>query len=276
METPVGTGPYKFVKWNKGENVVLVRNDDYWGEKAKTKNVVFRIIADNSARVLALNNGEVDMIDGIDATVVDKIKEGGNKLYEAARHERQLHGVQHHDRHVQERRGPQGRRRRPSTSRSSCRASTRATPRRPPRSCRPSCPASTRPSSRWPTIAEAAKAGLAEGRHQEGPHDHLLEPASVQRRHRRGARGRHPGLPAEGRRRGARSTPSTGPPTRTRSRRGDYDIAFYGWIGDNGDPDNFLNLLADKDPNLNIARWQDPTYMADDQGGACHAQRCRA
>lgn len=42
---------------------------------------------------------------------------------------------------------------------------------------------------------------------------------------------------------------------------GDYDVAFYGWIGDNGDPDNFLNLLADKDPNLNIARWQDPTYI---------------
>ena len=84
MENPVGTGPYKFVKWNKGENVVLVRNDDYWGEKAKIKNVIFRIIPDNSARVLALNNGEVDMIDGIDATVVDKITQGGNKLFEAA------------------------------------------------------------------------------------------------------------------------------------------------------------------------------------------------
>jgi len=38
---------------------------------------------------------------------------------------------------------------------------------------------------------------------------------------------------------------------------GDYDIAFYGWIGDNGDPDNFLNLLSDSDPSMNIARWQD-------------------
>jgi peptide/nickel transport system substrate-binding protein len=84
MEAPVGTGPYKFVKWNKGENVVLVRNDEYWGEKAKTKNVVFRFIADNSARVLALNNGEADMIDGIDATVVDKVTSGGDKLFEAA------------------------------------------------------------------------------------------------------------------------------------------------------------------------------------------------
>ena len=43
---------------------------------------------------------------------------------------------------------------------------------------------------------------------------------------------------------------------------GDYDIAFYGWIGDNGDPDNFLNLLSDSDPSMNIARWQDPTYIA--------------
>ena len=42
---------------------------------------------------------------------------------------------------------------------------------------------------------------------------------------------------------------------------GDYDIAYYGWIGDNGDPDNFMNLLADKDPNLNIARFDDPVYQ---------------
>ena len=47
---------------------------------------------------------------------------------------------------------------------------------------------------------------------------------------------------------------------KTKVKAGDYDIAFYGWIGDNGDPDNFLNLLADPDPSMNIARWQDPAY----------------
>lgn len=77
-ESPVGTGPYKFVRWDKDQAVVLVRNDEYWGEKAKTKNVIFRIIKDNSARVVALNNGEVDMIDGIDATVVKQITDAGN------------------------------------------------------------------------------------------------------------------------------------------------------------------------------------------------------
>ena len=37
MDNPVGTGPYKFVKWTKGENVQLVRNDDYWGERPRPR-----------------------------------------------------------------------------------------------------------------------------------------------------------------------------------------------------------------------------------------------
>ena len=82
-QTPVGTGPYKFVSWAKDENIVLVRNDEYWGEKALTKNVIFKFIKDNSARVVALNNGEADMIDGIDATVVDQITGAGNKVFQA-------------------------------------------------------------------------------------------------------------------------------------------------------------------------------------------------
>jgi peptide/nickel transport system substrate-binding protein len=43
---------------------------------------------------------------------------------------------------------------------------------------------------------------------------------------------------------------------------GDYDICFYGWIGDNGDPDNFMNLMADSDPSMNVARWDYADYKA--------------
>ncbi len=82
-EAPVGTGPYKFVSWAKDENIVLERNEDYWGTKALTKNVIFKFIKDNSARVVALNNGEADMIDGIDATVVDQITGAGNEIFKA-------------------------------------------------------------------------------------------------------------------------------------------------------------------------------------------------
>src|SRR5699024_1465788 len=76
-EAPCGTGPYKFVRWDKNEAVVLERNEEYWGEKGVSKEIVFRIITDNSARVVALTNGEVDIIDGIDANVVDQITAAG-------------------------------------------------------------------------------------------------------------------------------------------------------------------------------------------------------
>ena len=79
----VGTGPYVFKSWTKSQNVVLERNEDYWGEKAKTKNIIFKFIADNSARVVALSTGEADIIDGIDATVVEQIKNDGGQIFEA-------------------------------------------------------------------------------------------------------------------------------------------------------------------------------------------------
>lgn len=84
LEQPVGSGPYKFVSWSKGENVVLEANEDYWDKEnaPKTKNVVFRFIAENSSRVTALTNGEVDIIDGIDASVVDTITGGGCELFD--------------------------------------------------------------------------------------------------------------------------------------------------------------------------------------------------
>lgn len=83
-ENPIGSGPYKFVSWNKGENVVLEANEDYWDadHMPQTKNVIFRFIAENSSRVTALNNGEVDIIDGIDASVVPTITDAGNELFE--------------------------------------------------------------------------------------------------------------------------------------------------------------------------------------------------
>ena len=48
----------------------------------QTKNVIFRFIAENSSRVTALNNGEVDIIDGIDASVVPTITDAGNELFD--------------------------------------------------------------------------------------------------------------------------------------------------------------------------------------------------
>jgi len=61
---PVGTGPFKFVEWVKDDRIVLERNPDYWGEKAKVDKVIIKTIPDNSARFLALKTGEIMGMDG--------------------------------------------------------------------------------------------------------------------------------------------------------------------------------------------------------------------
>ena len=57
---PVGTGPFKFKTWAKGDRVELVRNDAYWGEKPKLAAVTFRFIADPTAATAAMLAGDVD------------------------------------------------------------------------------------------------------------------------------------------------------------------------------------------------------------------------
>lgn len=61
----IGTGPFKFVSWSPDDNVVVARNDDYWGEKAAWDKVTFRVFKNPSARVAAMLSGDVDMIESI-------------------------------------------------------------------------------------------------------------------------------------------------------------------------------------------------------------------
>ena len=60
--SPVGTGPFKFKEWKTNDHITLVRNEDYWGQKAYLDQVVFRVIPEEGARTLALKTGEVDFI----------------------------------------------------------------------------------------------------------------------------------------------------------------------------------------------------------------------
>ena len=59
---PVGTGPFKFVEYRPYDHIEVVRNDDYWGEKARLDRILFRFLPDATTRVLALLAGEVDLI----------------------------------------------------------------------------------------------------------------------------------------------------------------------------------------------------------------------
>ena len=57
---PVGTGPFRFVEYLAKERIVVERNPDYWGEKAKVPRITFRFFPDANVRRLALDNGEID------------------------------------------------------------------------------------------------------------------------------------------------------------------------------------------------------------------------
>lgn len=59
-ENPVGTGPFKFSKWNKGSSIEIVRNDEYWGDKVALASATFRIIPDAAAATNAMLAGDVD------------------------------------------------------------------------------------------------------------------------------------------------------------------------------------------------------------------------
>ena len=72
---PVGSGPYKLEKWTSGTEIRLVRNEDYWGDKAITKNVVFKVIPEAANRVIELETGEADVIYEVAGTDVDRVNE---------------------------------------------------------------------------------------------------------------------------------------------------------------------------------------------------------
>lgn len=63
FQHPTGTGAWKFESWAVGNRLVLVRNKDYWGKKAQLDRLIFRPIANNAARLQALQTGEVNGYD---------------------------------------------------------------------------------------------------------------------------------------------------------------------------------------------------------------------
>lgn len=58
-----GTGPFKVVSWERDQEIVVERFDDYFGTPAKLQTVVYSVIPEAASRVIALETGEVDVID---------------------------------------------------------------------------------------------------------------------------------------------------------------------------------------------------------------------
>ncbi len=61
----IGTGPFRFVRYAKGDRIELTRNDSYWGSKPAWDKVIFRVIASDPSRVAALLAGDVRAVESV-------------------------------------------------------------------------------------------------------------------------------------------------------------------------------------------------------------------
>jgi peptide/nickel transport system substrate-binding protein len=57
----IGTGPFRFVTWSRGEQLVVERNDSYWGPKPAWQRVIFRPVPNPTVRINALLSGDLDV-----------------------------------------------------------------------------------------------------------------------------------------------------------------------------------------------------------------------
>lgn len=259
-ENPVGTGAYKFVSWTKSQNIVLEANEEYWDKDSapKTKNLIFKFITENASRVTALNNGEADICVGIDDTVVKTITDAGNKLFDedgmninymafnttsatfkSKEARKAFAKAVNLDEMVKALYGDY--------------ASVATTVM--PLWMAPYAK-SVKPVS---YDKEAAKAELAAAGVKTVK---CLTYTSTRPYNGKGGQALAEAIKGYLSEVGVDVQIDSYDWTtyKTKVQTEAYDICFYGWVGDNGDPDNFMNLLSDPNPAMNVARFNNAAY----------------
>jgi peptide/nickel transport system substrate-binding protein len=74
----IGTGPYRWVRFVPNQEIVLERNDKYWGGAEPWAKVVIRFIGNDSARVAALLSNEVDVIDAVPGNLYARVRDSAS------------------------------------------------------------------------------------------------------------------------------------------------------------------------------------------------------
>ncbi len=73
-KAPVGAGPYKFVSFTPGVELVLEAFDQYWRKTPSVKRLVFRVISDEATRLAALKRGEVDIVYSVRGELAEELQ----------------------------------------------------------------------------------------------------------------------------------------------------------------------------------------------------------
>src|SRR5207344_451878 len=70
----IGTGPYKLVRYAKGDRIELARNDAWWGGKTPWTKVTLRLLPQDASRVAALLSGDIQVIENVPTTDAAQLK----------------------------------------------------------------------------------------------------------------------------------------------------------------------------------------------------------
>jgi len=70
----IGTGPFRLVSHASGDRIVVERNNQYWGPKPQWAGVTYRMITNDAARTAALLSGDVDIIDQISTSDLERLR----------------------------------------------------------------------------------------------------------------------------------------------------------------------------------------------------------
>jgi peptide/nickel transport system substrate-binding protein len=81
-QNPVGTGPYRFVSWQRGTELVLERNEDYWRGAPEVERLVYRPIVEDQARLAALESGEIDFTVNLPVDDLPRLREDARFRFE--------------------------------------------------------------------------------------------------------------------------------------------------------------------------------------------------
>ncbi len=87
FQNPIGSGPFTFVEWASGDKVVLKKNENYFDENnmGQMDTITFRVIPEGTSRTIALETGEVDIVDELETIDINKVESNADlKLYSEA------------------------------------------------------------------------------------------------------------------------------------------------------------------------------------------------
>ncbi|WP_201713176.1 glutathione ABC transporter substrate-binding protein [Rossellomorea arthrocnemi] len=78
IQEPVGTGPFVFESWETGKEIVFHKNESYWGDQPKVREVVFKVVPEETTRISMLETGEAHIAEPLSVNMMASVKTSSN------------------------------------------------------------------------------------------------------------------------------------------------------------------------------------------------------